>query len=244
MNALKRFLKIHNNEELKNLTKGTHYKNYYDRNKYYFNEIYKQKIITDNALVFLITRILKHKSDPNTPIKRIARGFVQDHHELFPNPIEEGSEATDDEGDYEEEKQVEKQEEKPEEKSEEKPEEKPTEKQDENHVENHVEKDVENHVEKQDDKPYKDLYEKINEIHENMEKKLNDLIDGYIDLRNIIKEKKHISNNDVKSRLENMEGKIEMLHGKQMEEATKPFHSKRKPKTKEDALRNYLEKNY
>ena len=106
MNALNKFVKHNKNVELKKLKYGTTFKNYYDKNKYIFNEIYKEKLIPKNELVFLIKRILKHKSKfetskPDLLLKKIAEGFVKDHHELFPDIIE-GDEATDDE--YEEDK--------------------------------------------------------------------------------------------------------------------------------------------
>ena len=52
--------------------------------------------------MFLVKRILKHASDSDTTLidsilKKIARGFVIDHHELFPEGVVNGGEKTDDE---------------------------------------------------------------------------------------------------------------------------------------------------
>ena len=224
MNAIKKFGKYNNHPDIKRLRFGTTFKNYHPKNKYVFNEIYKEKKIPTEELVFLITRILKHKNkygenEPDKQIKKIAEGFVKDHHELFPNLIE-GEEATDDE--YEEDKpKIKKM------------------------SENRVENDVENRVENEHEKPKHndELNAKLEELREDICKKFNDMIDSHLDLRKMIEEKRHISNQDAKSRLENMEGKIEMLYGKQMEEEPKKKQYIPKVKSKEDILKEYLYKN-
>ena len=275
MNALNKFVKHNKNVELKKLKYGTTFKNYYDKNKYIFNEIYKEKLIPKDELVFLIKRILKHKSKfetskPDLLLKKIAEGFVKDHHELFPDIIE-GNEATDDE--YEDDK--------PKiysNKKEENMTENDVKNDDKNHVENRDENmmknDVKNHVKnnaletisnagakalekieeiKQDVKEIEQLKEhpdkkhiqefnsKIEELKEDINHKFNDMIDAHMDLKKSIDEKRNISQHDAKSRIENMEGKIEMLYGKQMEESLNPKKKYvPKIKSKEDILREYL----
>ena len=229
MNALKKFGKHNDLVDVRRLKFGTLYKNYYPKNKYVFNEIYKEKLMPTDELVFLITRILKHKSKYETSkqdilLKKIAEGFVKDHHELFPDLIE-GEEATDDEYEGDKPKILLKKEEN----------------MSENHDENHDEKPVENHVEKPVEK-HDHLNAKLEELKEDITKKFNDMIDAHLDLRKMIEEKRNISNQDAKSRLENMEGKIEMLYGKQMSEPKKQ-KSVSKNKSKEDVLKDYLYKN-
>ena len=226
MNALKKFGKHNDLVDVRRLKFGTTFKNYYPKNKYVFNEIYKEKLMPTEELVFLITRILKHKSKYKTSqqdmmLKKIAEGFVRDHHELFPDLIE-GEEATDDEYEGDKPKILIKKE-------------NMSENHDEKPVENHDEKPVENHV-KNDDH----LNAKLEELKEDITKKFNDMIDAHLDLRKMIEEKRNISNQDAKSRLENMEGKIEMLYGKQMSE---PKKQKSKNKSKDDVLKDYLFKN-
>ena len=46
MNALNKFIKENKTKELNSLKTGTKYKNYFNENKYFFNEIYKKKNIT------------------------------------------------------------------------------------------------------------------------------------------------------------------------------------------------------
>ena len=134
----------------------------------------------------------------------------------------------------------------------------------ENHVENCVENDVENDVSdtiekieeikqevekieeiKQEHPGFKHIEEftkKIEELKDDIHKKFNDMVDSHLDLKKSIEEKRNISHHDAKARIENMEGKIEMLYGKQMEENTKPKKQSipTKPRTKEDMLNSYL----
>ena len=96
MNAIEKFQKHNNSPWFKKFKSNTQYKSFFDKNKYFFNEMYKIKAIPTEELVFVITRILKHKIDNPTKIdlqiKKIAKGFVEDHHELFPENIEENTE--------------------------------------------------------------------------------------------------------------------------------------------------------
>ena len=103
MNVLRKYAKHNSNADLKKLKYGTTYKNYYNKNKYIFNELYKDETIPREELVFLVKRILNHKSKYETSqadlmLKKIAEGFVKDHHELFPE-FEIQDENTDDEYD-------------------------------------------------------------------------------------------------------------------------------------------------
>ena len=224
MNAIKKYVKHNPHPDVKKLRFGALFKNYNTRNKYMFNEFYKDKRIPKEELVFLVKRILNHKNkygenEPDKKIKEIARGFVLDHHELFPDFVEV-EEATDDE--YEEDKPKIKN-------------------MEENDVKKHEENDVKKH-EENDVKKHEEINTKLEELREDICKKFNDMIDSHLDLKKMIEEKRHISNEDAKSRLENMEGKIEMLYGKQMEEKKHKYVPK--VKSKEDMLREYLYKKF
>ena len=269
MNALKKFAKHNGNAELKKLKYGTTFKNYYNKNKYIFNEIYREKIIPRDELVFLIKRIIKHKSKfetskPDLLLKKIAEGFVKDHHELFPDAIE-GNEATDDEYDGTIPKIYSN-------KKEENMKENDVKNDDENHDENVLKNDDQNttlntlsnasasalekieeikqdvkEIEQLKDHPDKKHIQEFNdnlrELKEDINRKFNDMIDAHMDLKKSIDEKRNISQHDAKSRIENMEGKIEMLYGKQMEESLNPKKTRTyvpKIKSKEDILREYL----
>ena len=109
-----------------------------------------------------------------------------------------------------------------------------------------IEEIKENPPSKTMDKEILELIEKkFNDFKEDSEKKFNDMLDGYIELRNSIKEKKHIDNSGIKNRIDNIEGKLEMLHGKQMEDVGKPERNRFvKPKTKEDYLKKFLSRNF
>ena len=270
MNALNKFVKHNKNLELKKLKYGSTFKNYYNKNKYIFNEIYKEKLIPTDELVFLIKRILKHKSKyetskPDLLLKKIAEGFVKEHHELFPDIIE-GDESTDDEYDGDIPKYINnKKEETMTENNVSNAGDKSLENVSKNMLENDVKNDVQNMSEntiekieeiKQDVKEIEQLKEhpdkkhieefnaKIQELKEDIHRKFNDMIDAHIDLKKSIDEKRNISNHDAKSRIENMEGKIEMLYSKKMEETTKPKKNQYVPKikSKDDILREYLGK--
>ena len=252
MIAINKFMKHNPNPFFKKFKSNSGNKNFYDRNKYFFNELYKIKAIPTDELIFLVKRILKHDTkDPTNidlTIKKIARGFVLDHHELFPGGIEDGVEATDDE--YEEDtpkyKNLNNKKE-----TMENDVKNDVENVSENRVENTIEKieEIKQDVEKIEelqhtpkDKHLKDFNDKIEELKEDIHKKFNDMIDAHIDLKKSIEEKRNISNSDAKSRIENMEGKIEMLYGKQMEESMKhkkPTYTP-KIKTKDDILRQYI----
>ena len=202
--------------------------------------------------MFVVTRILKHNSedDKDIKLKNIAREFVKDHHELFPEEIEDGGEGTDDEYDTKHE-----------------PEHDQNDKNDKNYDENTSKNDDKNHVENDDKntsekieeikqevelieeikqehpnfKHIEEFHKKIEELKDDINKKFEDMIDSHMDLRKSIEEKRNISHHDAKARIENMEGKIEMLYGKQMEEGTKPKKQyNHTPLTKEDVMNKFI----
>ena len=269
MQAIEKFQKHNNSPFFKKFKSNTQYKSFYEKNKYFFNEMYKIKAIPTEDLVFVITRILKHDTkDPtkiDLQIRKISRGFVMDHHQLFPGGVEDGGEELEDayDGDTPKYKNLDIKKETM------------SENVSENDVKNHVKNDDENvpatpaskdvsetiekieeikhDVEKieelQHAPPNKHIEEfntKIEELKEDIHKKFNDLVDSHLNLKKSIEEKRNISNHDAKSRIENMEGKIEMLYGKQMEEATKAKKQQQymppKKLTKEDMLQKYISK--
>ena len=269
MNVLKKYAKHNGNHELKKLKYGTTYKNYYPKNKYIFNEIYKEQLIPREELVFLVKRILNHKSkfetsQPDLMLKKIAEGFVKEHHDLFED-FERKDENTDDE--YEENL--------PKIISLKKEEDMNTnvskndvENVSKNDVENVSKNDVENVSKntiekldeiKQDVKDIEQLKEhpdkkhieefnaRIAELKDDISRKFNDMIDSHMDLKKSIEEKRNINDKDAKARIDNMEGKIEMLYGQQMEEKLKPKKEKKyQPavKSKEDIMREFISKKF
>ena len=260
MNVLRKYAKHNGNNDLKKLKFGTTYKNYMTKNKYIFNELYKNEDIPREELIFIVKRIINHKSNSKSDIilKEIAEGFIKDHHELFTGDWRK-DEETDDE--YEEDK--------PKINSDNnKKEEMPIENVSKNLSENldknldkNVSKNVsENTIEKleeikedvkqieqlkehPDKRHIEDFNNKIVELRGDIERKFNDMIDSHIDLKKSIEEKRNISDHDAKSRIENIKGKIEMLYGKQMEENTKPKKKEKyipAVKSKDDIMREYI----
>ena len=78
---------------------------------------------------------------------------------------------------------------------------------------------------------------RIEKLKEDINKKFEDMIDSHLDLKRSIEEKRNISDHDAKARIENIEGKIEMLYGKQMEQNPKP---QRPTNTKADIMNRYI----
>ena len=248
MNALNKFIKENKTKELNKLKTRSGYKNYFNKNKYFFNEIYKNKILPKDDIVFVVTRILKHNSenDKDIKLKNIAREFVKDHHELFPDEIEDGGEGTDDEYDNdkpqpEPENMLKNDVKNDVENDDENTTLKDTKKTDHNTIEKieEIKQEVELIEEIRDQHPnfkhIEDFHKKIEELKDDINKKFEDMIDSHMDLRKSIEEKRNISHHDAKARIENMEGKIEMLYGKQMEESNKPKKQYiQRPLTKED----------
>ena len=265
MNALRKYHKHNGNNDLKKLKYGTTYKNYVPKNKYIFNELYRTKAIPREELVFIVKRIINHKSKfelskSDEILKNLAEGFVSDHDELFQGDWRK-DEETDDE--YDENKPILSTENKNilpiennEEMSVENTQENVSKNDDENVSKNTIEKldeikqdvkDIELMKEHPDKRHIEEFNAKLGELRNDIEKKFNDMIDSHLDLKKSIEEKRNINDKDAKSRIENMEGKIEMLYGKQMEEETKPKKNKAyKPekKSKEDIMREYIGKSF
>ena len=265
MNVLKKYAKHNGNSHLKKLKYGTTYKNYYPKNKYIFNEIYKEELIPREELVFLVKRILNHKSkfetsEPDLMLKKIAEGFVKEHGDLFKD-FERKDENTDDE--YEENLpkiiSLKKEEDMSNETSK-----NTSENTSENVSQNPVENASQNTIEKieeikQDVKEIEQLKEhpdkkhieefnaRLAELKDDIGKKFNDMIDSHMELKKSIEEKRNINDKDAKARIDNMEGKIEMLYGQQMEEKLKPKKEKKyipAVKSKEDIMREFISKKF
>ena len=200
---------IKKNKELSQLKRGINFKNYFNKNKYFFNELYKNKTLPKEEIISIVNQILDYEGDDEKDkrIRSIAEEFVKDHHELFML---------------------------------------------ENHVENVAKNDVENDVENcVENCDVKDVSEKLDEIkqdvkdielskdhpdkvhieefnskmeklRDDIDKKFSDMIDFHLELKRSIDEKRHINDKDAVSRLSNLEDKLEMLYGKQMETQTKP----------------------
>ena len=94
MNALKRFKYTNPRKEL-DIPK---HRKIADN---YFNYLYP-KILTEEAIKYLLDRVLKHKSDKNSRVKRLGRKCVKDHPEIFDHSSyeDEQNERTDDEDDF------------------------------------------------------------------------------------------------------------------------------------------------
>ena len=76
---------VKNNKNLNALKRGMKFKNYFSKNKYFFNELYKNETLPRNEIVSLVKQILDHETNDEKDelIKSIAKEFVKDHHELF-----------------------------------------------------------------------------------------------------------------------------------------------------------------
>ena len=259
MNVLRKYHKHNDNNDLKKLKYGTTYKNYMSKNKYIFNELYKSKAIPREELIFLVKKIINYKNkygenESDNILKKIAEGFVEDHDELFTGDWrkdEDEDEIKFDENNNEENNiiiPIEKEEEMSVQNSEEN-----VSKNEGQKVEEKLEeikedvKQIEQLKEHPDKRHIEEFNNRISELRGDIEKKFNDMIDSHLDLKKSIEEKRNISDKDAKSRIDNMEGKIEMLYGKQMEEETKPKKKGRyvpEKKSKEDLMREYISKRF
>ena len=223
---------IKNNKELVALKRGMNFKNYFNKNKYFFNELYKNKTLPKDEIISMVNQILDYepKDEKDVKIKNIAMEFFKDHHELFPDNTsnDENVSKNDDEN--------------------------VSKNDDENHVENHDDKNVSEKLDKikhevelieeikAEHPNYKHIEEfnsRIEKLKEDINKKFEDMIDSHLDLKRTIDEKRNISDHDAKARIENLEGKIEMLYGKQMEEPNKPKPIRR-PNTKDETMSKYI----
>ena len=223
---------IKKNKELNQLKRGLKFKNYFNKNKYFFNELLKNKTLPKDEIISIVNQILDYEGDDEKDqrIKSIAEEFVKDHHELFSckNVIENSDENRE-----------------------------------ENHVKNHVENCEENHddkdvtekleeikqdvkeIELSKDHPDKmhieEFNSKIEKLKDDIDKKFGDMIDSHLELKRSIDEKRHINDRDAVSRLSNLEDKLEMLYGKQMEAETKPKSIlKNSSNSKSDMMNRYI----
>ena len=231
---------IKKNKELNQLKRGLKFKNYFNKNKYFFNELLKNKTLPKDEIILIVNQILDDEGDDEKDqrIKSIAEEFVKDHHELFSceNVIENS------------EKNCEKNSEKNSEKNCE-------ENRVENRDENHDNKDVSEKLEeiKQDVKEIElskehpdkmhieEFNSKIEKLKDDIDKKFGDMIDSHLELKRSIDEKRHINDRDAVSRLSNLEDKLEMLYGKQMEAETKPKSIlKNSSNSKSDMMNKYI----
>ena len=224
---------VKNNKNLSALKRGMKFKNYFNKNKYFFNELYKNETIPRDEIVSIVNQILDYetKDDKDDQIKNIAQEFVRDHHELFTKNVLKN----DDENHVQN------------------SEENMTKNDDENHDENHTEKDVSEKLDeiKQDVKNIEQLKEhpdkvhieefnsKIEKLKDDIDRKFEEMIDSHLDLKRSIDEKRNINDKDAKSRIENLEGKLEMLYGKHLEENTK-HKPQRSSNSKSDIMNKYI----
>ena len=208
---------IKNNNELKALKSGINFKNYFSKNKYFFNELYKNKRVPKEEIVSIVNQILDYEgaTEQDEKIKRIAAEFVKDHHELFESQNRVSEAAP-----------------------------KGVENNDENVSQNRVENASQNVSEKLEEiKQEVELIEEIKEEHpnykhieefnsrieklkEDINKKFEDMIDSHLELKRSIDEKRNINDSDAKARIENIEGKIEMLYGQQIKPKSQQSNSK------------------
>ena len=168
---------IKKNKELSQLKRGINFKNYFNKNKYFFNELYKNKTLPKDEIVSIVNQILDYEGDDEKDkrVKSIAEEFVKDHHELF---LSENVSKNDVENDVENHDKN----------------------HDENHVENHDEKDVTEKLDeiKQDVKEIEQLKDhpdkvhieefnsKIERLRDDIDKKFSDMIDSHLELKRSI----------------------------------------------------------
>ena len=216
---------IKKNKDLSQLKRGLNFKNYFNKNKYFFNELYKNKTLPKDEIIAIVNQILENESDDEKDkrIKSIAEEFVKDHHELF----DQNDDKNDDKNYV---KNCE-----------------------ENCVENHVEKDVSEKLDdiKQDVKDIELMKEhpdkmhieefnsKMEKLRDDIDKKFTDMIDSHLELKRSIDEKRHINDKDAISRLSNLEDKLEMLYGRETEIKPKPI-LKKQANTKSDVMNKYI----
>ena len=214
---------IKKNKELNQLKRGLKFKNYFNKNKYFFNELYKNQTLPKEEIVSIVNQILDSEGDDEKDqlIKSIAEEFVKDHHELFSSNSDENHVENRDENRVE------------------------------NHVDKDVSKKLDEikqdvkEIELAKDHPDKmhieEFNSKIEKLKDDIEKKFGDMIDSHLELKRSIDEKRHINDRDAVSRLSNLEDKLEMLYGKQMEAETKPKSIlKNSSNSKSDVMNKYI----
>ena len=200
---------IKNNDELKVLKRGMKYKNYFNKNKYFFNELYKNEKMPKEEIVSIVNQILDHEAgdEKDEKIKSIASEFMKDHHELF---CVKNSDENCDQNVSEKLEEI-------------------------KHEVELIEEIKEEHP---NYKHIEEFNSKIEKLKNDIDRKFEDMIDSHLELKRSIDEKRNINDHDAKARIENIEGKIEMLYGQQMKE--KP---KRQPVTinsKSDIMSRYI----
>ena len=230
---------IKKNKELNQLKRGLKFKNYFNKNKYFFNELYKNQTLPKEEIISIVNQILDYEGDDEKDkrIKSIAEEFVKDHHELFltKNSDENSTKNSDENSDENTIKNSTKN---------------SDENSDENAIKNvdekldEIKQDVKE-IELSKDHPDKmhieEFNSKIEKLKDDIEKKFGDMIDSHLELKRSIDEKRHINDRDAVSRLSNLEDKLEMLYGKQMEAETKPKSIlKNSSNSKSDVMNKYI----
>ena len=215
--------------EFKKMLRGIRYKNFCQKNKYFFNELYKNKTMPKDEIICIVNQLRNHEceNEKDEKLKTIAEEFYKYHNELFEENDEENCVENVSENDEE------------------------------NCVENVSENDTENLDEKietikeevetiqtiADEHPnFKYIEEfntRIGKLTDDIEKKFQDMIDSHLDLKRSIEQKRNITDRDAKARIENIEDKLEMLYGRESEIKPKPIFKKPK-NTKTDAINNYV----
>ena len=218
---------IKNNNELKALKSGINFKNYFSKNKYFFNELYKNKQVPKEEIVSIVNQILDYEgsTEQDEKIKKIASEFVKDHHELFEsqNNDENVSQNRVENSDENVSKNYDENASSVSEKLEE------------------IKQEVELIEEIKEEHPnYKHIEEfnsRIEKLKDDINKKFEDMIDSHLELKRSIDEKRNISDADAKARIENIEGKIEMLYGQQMKPKS---HQQRPANSKSDIMNRFI----
>ena len=184
---------IKNNGELKELKSGINFKNYFSKNKYFFNELYKSKRVPKDEIVSIVNQILDYEgsTEQDEKIKRIASEFVKDHHELFENVSENNDKNVLENDDKNVSEKLEE-------------------------IKHEVELIEEIKEEHPNYKHIEEFNSRIEKLKDDINKKFEDMIDSHLELKRSIDEKRNINDSDAKARIENIEGKIEMLYGQQM----------------------------
>ena len=219
---------IKKNKDLNQLKRGINFKNYFSKNKYFFNELYKNKTLPKEEIISIVNQIIESDGDDEKDkrIKSIAEEFVKDHHELFTiaesNQVENNKENVS------------------------KNDEENVSKNNENNVSEKLDeikqdvKEIEMMKEHPDKFHIEEFNSKMEKLKEDIDKKFTDMIDSHLELKRSIDEKRHINDKDAVSRLSNLEDKLEMLYGKEMEIKSKPKPILKNSNSKSDVMNKYI----
>ena len=239
---------IKKNKELNQLKRGLKFKNYFNKNKYFFNELYKNQTLPKEEIISIVNQILDYEGDDEKDkrIKSIAEEFVKDHHELFTseNRVENSdknvTKNSDENNDENNDENVTKN-------SDENNDENVTKNSDDKGVSEKLDeikqdvKEIELAKEHPDKVHIEEFNSKIEKLRDDIDKKFGDMIDSHLELKRSIDEKRHINDRDAVSRLSNLEDKLEMLYGKQMETEIKPKSIlKNSSNSKSDVMNKYI----